>query len=33
MVNSYRLHKGQALIKQYAPTFAAFEQEYGVLLL
>ena len=30
MVNSYRLHKGQALIKQYAPTFARIEQEYGV---
>jgi lytic murein transglycosylase len=30
MVNSYRLHKGQALIKQYAPTFARIEQDYGV---
>jgi lytic murein transglycosylase len=30
MVNSYRLHKGQALIKQYASTFARIEQEYGV---
>jgi lytic murein transglycosylase len=30
MVNSYRLHKGQALIKQHASTFARIEQQYGV---
>ena len=30
MVNSYRLHKGQALMKQYAATFARIEQTYGV---
>jgi len=30
MVNSYRLHKGAALIKQYAATFARIEQTYGV---
>jgi lytic murein transglycosylase len=30
MVNSYRLHKGHALIKQYAATFARIEQAYGV---
>lgn len=30
MVNSYRLHKGQALMKQYAPVFARIEQTYGV---
>jgi lytic murein transglycosylase len=30
MVNSYRLHKGQALMRQYAPTFARIEQAYGV---
>ena len=30
MVNSYRLNKGQALIKRYAPVFARIEQEYGV---
>jgi lytic murein transglycosylase len=30
MVNSYRLHKGHALIKQYAATFARIEQDYGV---
>jgi len=30
MVNSYRLHEGEALIKQYAQTFDRIEQEYGV---
>lgn len=30
MVNSYRLHKGQALMKQYGATFARIEQAYGV---
>jgi len=30
MVNSYRLHKGQVLMKQYAATFARIEQTYGV---
>jgi lytic murein transglycosylase len=30
MVNSSRLHRGQALIKQYAPIFARVEQNYGV---
>src|ERR1700704_5810942 len=30
MVNSYRLNKGQALMKQYAATFARIEQAYGV---
>jgi lytic murein transglycosylase len=30
MVNSYRLHKGRALMKQYAATFARIEQAYGV---
>jgi lytic murein transglycosylase len=30
MVNSYRLNKGRALIKQYAPVFARIEQTYGV---
>src|SRR5580692_4869247 len=30
MVNSYRLHKGQALMRQYAATFARIEQAYGV---
>ena len=30
MVNSYRLHKGAALIRQYAPTFNRIEQVYGV---
>jgi lytic murein transglycosylase len=30
MVNSYRLHKGHALMKQYGATFARIEQAYGV---
>ena len=30
MVNSYRLHKGASLIKQYAGTFERIEQTYGV---
>jgi lytic murein transglycosylase len=30
MVSSYRLHKGQALMKQYVATFARIEQDYGV---
>jgi lytic murein transglycosylase len=30
MVNSYRLRKGQSLMKQYAGTFARIEQAYGV---
>lgn len=30
MVNSYQLHKGAALIKQYGPTFSRIEQTYGV---
>jgi lytic murein transglycosylase len=30
MVNSYRLHKGQALMKQYGATFSRLEQAYGV---
>ena len=30
MVNTYRLHKGHALIKQYAATFAKIEDDYGV---
>jgi lytic murein transglycosylase len=30
MVNSYRLHKGKALMKQYSATFARVEQDYGV---
>ena len=30
MVNPYRLHKGQALIKQYASTFDRIERDYGV---
>ncbi len=30
MVNAYRLHRGQALLKQYAETFARIEQDYGV---
>jgi membrane-bound lytic murein transglycosylase B len=30
MVNSYRLHKGQAQMQQYGATFAPIEQAYGV---
>ena len=30
MVNSYRLHKGHALMKQYAAAFTRIEQAYGV---
>ncbi len=30
MVNSYRLHKGASLIKQYAGVFSRIEQQYGV---
>ena len=30
MVNSYRLRKGQALMKQYGSVFARIEQTYGV---
>ncbi|WP_407339714.1 lytic transglycosylase domain-containing protein [Methylocapsa polymorpha] len=30
MVNSYRLHKGASLMKQYAGTFERIEQTYGV---
>jgi lytic murein transglycosylase len=30
MVNSYRLGKGRALMRQYAPVFTRIEQSYGV---
>jgi lytic murein transglycosylase len=30
MVNAYRLHRGAALLRQYAGTFARIEQQYGV---
>jgi lytic murein transglycosylase len=30
MVNSYRLNKGRALMRQYAPVFSRIEQSYGV---
>lgn len=30
MVNSFRLHRGAALMRQYAPVFSRIEQRYGV---
>ncbi|HYP58275.1 MAG TPA: lytic murein transglycosylase [Beijerinckia sp.] len=30
MVNSYRLHKGASLLRQYAGTFSRIEEQYGV---